>query len=212
MNKSLLYPALVLLVVAVDQSTKLMAHFLMTPGTEIRLLGNLLKLHYLTNPGMAFGITLGGSYGKLMLTLLRTIIIVGLGYYLYQKIRQRAAVTFLVCLSLILGGAVGNLIDGLFYGAWLQNAPPKAPIPWGYGQVIDMIYIHIWEGQIPTHWPFLGGQYLSLWPIFNLADASIFVSVIVLALHLHTGKNKMPQLVDEPEKKRTNPQASQDDE
>ena len=106
----------------------------------------------------------------------------GIGYYLYLLIRRGAPTLLLVCIAMILGGAIGNLIDSIFYGVWLNNAPADAPWAWFYGQVIDMFYIDIWEGRLPDWIPFMGGRYLSLWPVFNIADASIFVSVIVILI------------------------------
>ena len=88
----------------------------------------------------------------------------------------------LVCMSMILAGAIGNVIDSVFYGIIFDNAPLNSPFNLFYGQVIDMFYIDIWEGYIPSSIPILGGTYLSLWPVFNLADSYIFVGVAVLII------------------------------
>ena len=85
-------------------------------------------------------------------------------------------------MALILGGAVGNLIDSVFYGVLYRNAPFGAPSPWFHGQVIDMLYAHIYEGFLPRSWPLIGGKYLSLWPIFNVADSSIFLGVALILI------------------------------
>lgn len=89
---------------------------------------------------------------------------------------------YILCISLILGGAIGNLVDSIFYGVWLDNAPYNAPTPWFHGQVVDMFYFDIWEGYIPEWVPLWGGSYTALWPIFNIADASIFIGVAIILL------------------------------
>ncbi|MCY4418611.1 MAG: lipoprotein signal peptidase [Cytophagales bacterium] len=179
-------------IIFVDHACKIITHLKMQPGIagEIVLIGNWLKLHYLTNPGMAFGLHFGEGFGKLFLTGSRLFIIAGLGYYLWRLIMKDESKWVLICLSLILAGAIGNLIDGIFYGAWLDNAPPYAPTPWGYGQVVDMIFIDIWSGYIPSYIPLIGGKYLSLWPVFNIADATIFISVGLLVFHLIRNKGQ----------------------
>jgi len=140
--------------IILDQVVKLAVHFNMEMGVagQIYLLGDVFKLHYLTNPGMAFGMQLGSENGLLW------------------------------CGALILGGAIGNLIDSVFYGVFLNNAPYDAPNPWFHGQVVDMFYIDIWEGRIPEWVPLFGGDYTALWPVFNVADASIFVGVAIIII------------------------------
>lgn len=178
------YFGISLLVVLMDQATKLLVHFNMSYGLpgEIHLLGDWLKLHYTLNPGMAFGMQLGGDNGKLLLTLFRIVAIGGIGWYLTGLIRKKQPAAYLTCIALILGGAAGNLFDSIFYGVLLGNAPEGSPGPWLHGQVIDMIYVDIWEGFLPEWIPFAGGQYYALWPIFNVADATIFCSVIAILL------------------------------
>lgn len=149
---------------------------------QILLLGDWLKLHYTLNPGMAFGMQIGGDNGKLILTLFRILAIGGLCYYLFFLIRQNAHTAYTTCISLIMGGAAGNLIDSVFYGVFLGNAPEGSPSPWLHGQVVDMIYVDIWEGFLPEWLPIMGGQYYALWPIFNIADATIFCTIIALML------------------------------
>jgi signal peptidase II len=149
---------------------------------QIKLLGDWFKLHYTLNPGMAFGIEIGGNYGKLWLTLFRMAAMAGISYYLYTIIKNNLHPGYIVCVALILGGAIGNLIDSIFYGVLLNNAPVDAPTPWFHGQVVDMIFIDIWEGMLPEWLPIVGGQWYSFWPIFNIADASIFCGVFTIIL------------------------------
>ena len=171
-------------VIALDQAVKMLVHFNMDMGVngQIRILGDFFKLHYLTNPGMAFGMKFGSQYGKLFLTLFRLVAMVGISYYLLTMIRKGAHAGLLICIAMILGGAIGNVIDSTFYGIWLDNAPYDAPTPWFNGQVVDMFYFDIWEGRLPEWIPGMGGRYMSLWPVFNVADASIFCGVFAILL------------------------------
>jgi signal peptidase II len=171
-------------IILLDQIVKLAVHFNMTMGTrgQIKVLGEFFKLHYLTNPGMAFGMELPFENAKIILTLFRLIAMFGIGYYLYYMYKKGAANGLLICIGMILGGAIGNLIDSIFYGVFLDNAPFDSPTPWFYGQVVDMFYIDIWEGRIADWVPLWGGEYMALWPVFNIADASIFVGILIILI------------------------------
>ena len=161
-----------------DQTIKMAVHFYMSPGFagQIKLIGDWFKLHYVLNPGMAFGMQLSHTYGKLILSVFRLVAMIGIGWYLVHLARRGAPNGLLWAMAMILAGAVGNVIDSTFYGVLLNNAPYDAPTPWFHGQVIDMIFIDVWEGFIPDWVPVWGGQYYST-PIFNIADSCIFVGV-----------------------------------
>lgn len=183
--KYIKYYLLAIGVILLDQATKLIVHFTMQMGLDgqIKLVGNWLKLHYITNPGMAFGIEVGTGGGKLFLTIFRLVAMVLIAVYLYRLAKKESTHPgVLWSMAAILGGAVGNLIDSIFYGVFLRNAPVNAKTPWFHGQVVDMIYIDIWEGILPRWIPLVGGEYYSFWPIFNVADSSIFVGVAILLL------------------------------
>ena len=184
MNKYVKYFGIALLVILIDQAVKMLVHFEMDFGSpgQIPIFGDWFKLHYTTNPGMAFGMEIGSEYGKLILTSFRLVAMAGIGYYLYHIIEQKNHPVFIVCIAMILGGAIGNLIDSIFYGVWLNNAPYNAPSPWFHGQVVDMFYFDIWEGYLPDWLPLWGGDYTALWPIFNVADASIFIGVAIILI------------------------------
>lgn len=177
------YYLIALVIILVDQSSKLWVHFNMTMGYPgaIKLIGNWFKIHYTLNPGMAFGIQFGSRYGKLLLTLVRIVAACMIGRYIWQLARTaHTPVLLLWGWALILGGAVGNVIDSVLYGVLLGNTPHNAPMSWFYGQVIDMFYLDIWETQLPAWLPFMGGSYLSLFPIFNIADVAILLGVVAI--------------------------------
>lgn len=178
------YYLIALAVIMLDQLVKMLVHFNMEMGLagQIPIFGNWFKLHYTTNPGMAFGMQIGLEHGKLILSVFRLFAMVGIGYYLYYLIKKGVHPGLLTCVALILGGAIGNVIDSTFYGVFLNNAPYNAPTPWFHGQVIDMFYIDIWEGRVAEWVPIWGGEYMALWPIFNVADASIFVGVAIILI------------------------------
>lgn len=179
-----LYPYFLVsvLVIVIDHVAKQLVHANMQMGTQgqIKIFGNWFKLHYLTNPGMAFGMELPFENAKIVLTLFRLAAMFVIGYYLYLTFKKGAPAGLLICIGMILGGAVGNLLDSIFYGVLLDNAPYDSPTPWFYGQVVDMFYIDIWEGYLPGWIPLIGGDYMALWPVFNVADASIFMGILII--------------------------------
>lgn len=160
----------------------MLVHHYMEPGIagQIPVFDDWFKLHYTLNPGMAFGMQIASEHGKLILTIFRLIAVAGIAYYLYYLAKKGVSQGLIWCVALILGGAIGNVIDSTFYGVLLDNAPFGASTPWFHGQVIDMFYIDIWEGRVAEWIPLFGGDYMALWPIFNIADASIFIGVAII--------------------------------
>jgi signal peptidase II len=169
-------------VIILDQVVKLVVHYNMSISEEIKVFGDWFKIHYTENAGMAFGLELDFVYGKLILTLFRLAAMAGIGYYLYHLARKKAHPGLLWSVALILAGAIGNVIDSTFYGVFLQNAPFDAPTPWFHGKVVDMFYLDIWQGRVVDWVPIWGGAYVALWPIFNIADASIFIGVAIILI------------------------------
>lgn len=175
------YFTLSLGIIILDQASKLLVHNNMYLHEEINIFGEWFRLHYLLNPGMAFGIRWNNEFGKLALTVFRIGAMFGIGYYLWKMTQRGTHSGFLWCMALILGGAVGNVIDSTFYGVWLHNQPMGSPTPWFHGQVIDMLFFPIVEFTWPEWIPSIGGdQFLFFSPVFNIADSSIFIGVVVI--------------------------------
>ena len=176
------YWLLTLGVILIDQIVKLWAdsNMLMGPEGQVVLIPDWLKLYYTTNPGMAFGLSSGLSPGVLF--TVRTGFVLVLGLFTYLLALNQARTRVIWSMALILGGAIGNLIDNAFYGVLLGNAPETSSSPWFSGQVIDMIYLDVWKGIVPPAFPLLGEKYMAVLPIFNLADLAIFVGVISILL------------------------------
>ena len=176
---------LALFIIAIDQLSKYLVHTYMQLGSagEIPIFGQWAKLTYTLNPGMAFGAELPAPYGKLVLSGFRMLAVGGLIYYIVHLCRQRVAAGYIACMALILGGALGNLIDSVFYGIIYDNAPFGSPTRWFYGQVIDMIRVPLYVGYFPKSWPLIGGSYSGGFPIFNIADSSIFIGVALILLN-----------------------------
>ena len=168
-----------LLLIAIDQAIKYWVYKHMLPGYQgqINVIGEFFKLHYVTNRGMAFGMELPFANGKIVLTVFRLVAMVLIGLYLNHLYQKKYPAGLLWSVAAILGGAIGNLIDSIFYGVLINNAPFDAPYRWFHGQVIDMFFFDIYEGVLPNWIPIIGGAWYST-PIFNFADACIFCGVV----------------------------------
>jgi signal peptidase II len=178
-------------VLLADQLLKFWIKLNLQLGEEIQI-ADWFIIHFTENPGMAFGLELGGSYGKLFLSLFRMVAVVGIFFWLRSLIRQNAGALTVASVSLILAGALGNIIDSAFYGMIfsesLGSAATLFPEEGGYGsflhgRVVDMFYFPLYKGYLPDWLPIWGGNYFIFFrPIFNLADASISVGVALMLL------------------------------
>ena len=176
-------------VLLVDQIIKIWVKTNMTLHEQIEIL-SWFKIVFIENNGMAYGMEIGS---KLVLSLFRVVAISVLGYYIIGQVKRQARWGYLVCLSMIFAGAVGNLIDSMFYGL-VFNASSEfytsyfVPFGTGYasflmGKVVDMFYFPLIVTTWPDWVPFVGGNpYVFFSPVFNFADASISVGVVVLLL------------------------------
>ncbi len=165
------------LVLLIDQAFKLIVKTQMFIGQEFDVIGSWFRIHFIENNGMAFGMELGGSIGKLALTLFRVVAVYFIGKFmlrLHNENAPKGAVTFL---TLIFAGAIGNILDSVFYGLIFKYETIF------FGRVVDMLYFPIWSGILPDWIPFKGGDYFEFFqPVFNIADASIFIGVVGLLL------------------------------
>ncbi len=187
----------ILIVVLLDHITKLATYKFMDYGSDghINILGKLFGLTYILNPGMAFGLQFDIPYGKLILVGVRIFLSIAIANMLYFK-KDKLSKVESYSLALILGGAIGNTIDCLFYGHFLNNAPFDAPFKWGYGQVIDMLDLNVYSGFLPKWIPFFGGKYVSLFPIGNVADVAVLAGLFVLVLYYYLRDKKAKKVDD----------------
>jgi len=157
-------------------------------GEEKKILGNWFLIHFIENNGMAFGIEFAGEYGKLFLTIFRLGLAVALIFLIRYCIQNRYRAGLITCLSLILAGALGNIIDSAFYGKIYHYAP------FLHGRVVDMLYFPIIQSHFPNWFPYWGGQdFIFFSPIFNIADAAVSTGVIsFLVFQKRYFKNSQP--------------------
>ncbi len=161
----------VFVVLLIDQVTKIKIKTSMQLGDSFTVLGDWLKITFTQNEGMAFGVTFGKP---LMITIFAMIATVLIAVYLGQI--EKGAKGHRFSMSLILGGAIGNIIDRVFYGKIFGYA--------GFfgGEVVDFIHVHVWDGRLPDFIPGIGGNYISLFPIWNVADMAIVTGVCLMLI------------------------------
>jgi signal peptidase II len=184
---------IILAILVLDQVLKFWIKTTFYMGESHAVLGHWFYLHFTENEGMAYGMKLGGSDGKLLLSLFRIVAVIVIGWWLYRVIRKGAANLLVICISLILAGALGNIIDSAFYGlifsesTYMQVAglfPPGG----GYGtflhgRVVDMLYFPLIESHYPSWIPFVGGdEFIFFRPVFNISDSAITTGVLMLIL------------------------------
>lgn len=178
-------------VLVIDQILKFWIKTTFYMGESHAMFGNWFYLHFTENEGMAFGMKLGGDYGKLLLSLFRIIAIVLIGWWLFAVTRKGAPNLLVVCISMIMAGAIGNMIDSAFYGIIFNESTHMQiaslfPQGGGYGtflhgKVVDMLYFPIIESRFPAWIPFFGGEeFIFFRPVFNLADSAITTGVLML--------------------------------
>lgn len=186
---------IVFVVLFLDQFLKIWVKTHMEYGEEFLILGiPWARIHFVENEGMAFGLSLGGDAGKLALSLFRLVAVGFLVYIIHTLVKAKESVGVILSFSLILAGALGNIIDSAFYGLIFSSTPYHGGVaelfpasggyaPFLFGKVVDMFYFPLIDTQLPEGFPIWGGERFQFFrPVFNVSDASITTGVASLLL------------------------------
>ena len=187
--------ALVALIIFIDQALKFYIKLNYFIGEEHAIIGTWARLHFVENEGMAWGLKWGGNIGKITLTLFRLVAVIWGVFLIKGFVEKKYHNGFLFCAALIFAGALGNLIDSIFYGVLFEASVPYTtmvaqlfPLGGGYapllqGKVVDMFYFPILRGHYPNWFPlFANEEFIFFRPVFNFADAAISVGVVCILI------------------------------
>lgn len=193
-NKHVVYPITIgIILLIIDQWSKVYVKTHFNLSEEVNVIGSWFKLHFLENYGMAFGIEFGGDWGKIILTLFRIIFCGVIIYYINGLIKAKSHLGYTISWTMILVGALGNIIDSVFYGVLFSKSdlwslatflPTNGGYAsWFHGSVVDMLYFPIIHGTFPAWLPVWGGESFEFFrPVFNVADATISVGFVLILL------------------------------
>src|SRR5690554_1610141 len=196
--------AVILLILIIDQASKFYIKTTFMLGEEVYVF-DWFRILFVENEGMAWGAKIPGTYGKLILTLFRIVAICGIGYWLWDSIRKNAPRILILCISFIFAGALGNIIDSVFYGIIFDDSFRQVatflPEDGGYGtlfhgKVVDMLYFPLYNDILPEWIPIWGGNHFTFFdPVFNVADSAISVGVAILLIFNKKAfpKNEIPE-------------------
>jgi len=199
----------IVLILLADQVLKIWVKTHMHMGQQIPILDGWFRIYFIENEGMAWGWKFGGEWGKMTLTLFRLIAVVFGVFYIRNILKKNYSRGFLICVALIFAGALGNLIDSMFYGLIFEDServaisklfPPHGYAGFLHGRVVDMLYFPLIEDKMLPKWvPVWGGERFTFFsPIFNIADASISVGVIAILLFQKRFFHKRPDQTSHP--------------
>jgi signal peptidase II len=184
---------LVVVIILIDQTLKIWIKTNLQLNQVIEIFGNKGFILFTENPGMAFGYSFGGEWGKITLTLFRIFAVFGIGWYIVDLVKKDAPKGLIISFALILAGALGNIIDSVFYGIIFSSSDGQIaqifPSAGGYGkflrgEVVDMFYFPIIKGHFPNWFPVDDKSFTFFRPVFNVADSAITIGVAsILIFH-----------------------------
>ena len=223
-KKSIVIISIIVSIIILDQILKFWVKTNMYLGQEINLIGSWFKLYFTENEGMAFGMVFfGGFWGKFILSLFRIAASAGIGWVIYKMLKKNLSWGLLITTSLVFTGAVGNIIDCIFYGkifsaslpyightaTFMSEAGGYAPVL--QGKVVDMLQLDLFTINFPSWFPFWGNTSMEFFPaIFNIADSSITIGLFAMVLFYYKSLSTFVASFETAKKDTTTNQSNED--